>query len=115
MLLDRIQEGGPFFMWPIVIVFIVIVALFVRQLIIKSEKAHTITLLSNISLFILSWGLLGSVIGLIEAFDAVESMDAVSRGMMAGGLKVALLCTVFGLFTFIIARLFILILNLKKS
>ncbi|WP_442845214.1 MotA/TolQ/ExbB proton channel family protein [Leeuwenhoekiella sp. H156] len=115
MLLDRIQEGGPFFMWPIVIVFIVIVALFVRQLLSKADKAQTIVLISNISLFILSWGILGSVIGLIEAFDVVESMGDVSQGMMAGGLKVAFLTTVFGLVTFIFARLFILILNLLKG
>ncbi|MFD2827460.1 MotA/TolQ/ExbB proton channel family protein [Leeuwenhoekiella polynyae] len=113
-MLDRIQEGGPFFMWPIVIIFIILVALFVRQLITKGDKAHTIVLLSNISLFILSWGILGSVIGLIEAFDAIDSMQNVSQGMMAGGLKVAFLCTVFALVTFIFGRLFILILNLKK-
>jgi len=114
MLLDRIQEGGPFFMWPIVIVLIIIVALFVRQMITKADKAHTITLLSNISLFILSWGFLGSVIGLIQAFDAIEGLGEVSQGMMAGGLKIAFLTTVFGLVTFIFGRLFILILNLMK-
>ncbi|MEH6658376.1 MotA/TolQ/ExbB proton channel family protein [Leeuwenhoekiella marinoflava] len=114
-MLDRIQEGGPFFMWPIVIVFIILVALFVRQLVTKADKAHTIILLSNISLFILSWGLLGSVIGLIEAFDAVERLGDVSQGMMAGGLKIAFLTTVFGLVTFIAGRLFILILTIKKE
>ena len=114
-MLDRIQEGGPFFMWPIVIVFIILVALFVRQLVTKADKAHTIILLSNISLFILSWGLLGSVIGLIEAFDAVEGLGDVSQGMMAGGLKIAFLSTVFGLVTFITGRLFILILTIKKE
>ncbi|RXG32651.1 hypothetical protein [Leeuwenhoekiella marinoflava] len=46
-MLDRIQEGGPFFMWPIVIVFIILAALFVRQLVTKADKAHTIILLSN--------------------------------------------------------------------
>ncbi|SHE52146.1 MotA/TolQ/ExbB proton channel family protein [Leeuwenhoekiella marinoflava] len=114
-MLDRIQEGGPFFMWPIVIVFIILAALFVRQLVTKADKAHTIILLSNISLFILSWGLLGSVIGLIEAFDAVEGLGDVSQGMMAGGLKIAFLTTVFGLVTFITGRLFILILTIKKE
>lgn len=102
-------------MWPIVIVFIILVALFVRQLITKADKAHTITLISNISLFILSWGILGSVIGLVQAFDALESMESISQGMMAGGLKVALICTVFALFTFIVGRLFIIILNIKKD
>lgn len=115
MLLDRIQEGGPFFMWPIVITFIIVVVLFVRQLVTQANKPHTITLLSNISLFILSWGILGSVIGLIHAFDAIQSLDQVSQGMMAGGIKVAFLTTVFGLVTFIFGRLFILILNIKPS
>jgi flagellar motor component MotA len=114
MLLDRINEGGPFFMWPIVFTFIILVALFVKQLITKSDKAHTITLISNISLFILAWGILGSVIGLIQAFDTIEGAGSISQGVMAGGLKIAFLTTVFGLFTFIFGRLFIIILNLKK-
>lgn len=114
IMLDRIQEGGPVFMWPIVIVFIIIVALFIRQLVTKSDKAHTVTLLTNITTFILAWGFLGSVIGLIEAFDSIEAVGDVSQGMMAGGLKIAFLTTVFGLFTFIVGRLFILVLNLKK-
>ena len=82
MLLDRINEGGPFFMWPIVFIFIILVALFVRQLVTKANKDHTITLLSNISLFILAWGILGSVIGLIQAFDAkkVESGFSYNSG-----------------------------------
>ncbi|WP_339662658.1 MotA/TolQ/ExbB proton channel family protein [Croceibacter atlanticus] len=114
MLLDRINEGGPFFMWPIVFIFIILVALFIRQIVTKANKDHTITLLSNISLFILAWGILGSVIGLIQAFDAIEGAGSVSQGVMAGGLKIAFLTTVFGLFTFIFGRLFIIILNLKK-
>lgn len=101
-------------MWPIVITFIVLVALFVRQLVTKVDKQHTITLLSNISLFILSWGVLGSVLGLIQAFDAIESMESISQGVMAGGLKIAFLTTLFGLVTFIFGRTFILILNIKK-
>ena len=113
-MLDRINEGGPVFMWPIVIVFIIVVALFVRQLIIKGDKQHTITLLSNLTTFILAWGALGSVIGMIEAFDSIEFAGDVSQGVMAGGLKVAFLTLVFGLVTFIFGRLFILILNLKK-
>ncbi|GAA0873098.1 hypothetical protein GCM10009117_22450 [Gangjinia marincola] len=113
-MLDRIQEGGPVFMWPIVIVFIVLVALFVRQLVSTADKQKTITLLSNISIFILSWGALGTVIGLIEAFDSIEGAGDVSKGMMAGGIKLAFLTTVFSLVTFIFGRLFIVVLNLKK-
>ncbi|WP_241652558.1 hypothetical protein [Leeuwenhoekiella marinoflava] len=51
----------------------------------------------------------------MEAFDAVEGLGDVSQGMMAGGLKIAFLTTVFGLVTFITGRLFILILTIKKE
>lgn len=114
MLFDRINEGGPLFMWPIVITFIVLVALFVRQLITKPDKQHTITLLSNISLFILSWGVLGSVLGLIQVFDTIERIEDLSDGLIAGGIKITFLTILFGLVTFIFGRVFILILNLKK-
>jgi len=113
-MLDRINEGGPVFMWPIVIVFIIVVALFIRQLVTKADKQHSITLLSNLATFILAWGALGSVIGLIEAFDQIEGDGSVSQGVMASGLKIAFLTMVFGLVTFIFGRLFILILNLRK-
>lgn len=51
-------------------------------------------------------GFLGTVIGMIEAFDAIEAQGDISPKIVAGGIKVALLTTVAGLIVAIILQLF---------
>ena len=65
--------------------------------------------LSWISLFIgiaPMLGFLGTVIGLIQAFDAIEVAGDISPNLVAGGMKVALITTVGGLVVAIILQLF---------
>ena len=62
-----------------------------------------------ISLFISLAPLLvfmGTVIGMIGAFDAIEAAGDISPSLVAGGIKVALLTTVGGLIVAIILQLF---------
>ena len=56
-------------------------------------------------------GFFASILGLITAFDTVEAMGNPDPTIFAGGLKVSLLTATFGLFTFVIARIGILILK----
>jgi len=56
-------------------------------------------------------GFFASVIGLITAFDSIEAMGNADPSIFAGGLKVSLLTATFGLFTFIISRIGIVILR----
>ena len=51
-------------------------------------------------------GFLGTVIGMIGAFDAIEAAGDISPTVVAGGIKVALLTTVFGLIVAIILQIF---------
>lgn len=51
-------------------------------------------------------GFLGTVIGMIQAFDKIEAVGDISPTVVAGGIKVALLTTVFGLISAIILQLF---------
>ncbi|MCB0794042.1 MAG: MotA/TolQ/ExbB proton channel family protein [Flavobacteriales bacterium] len=51
-------------------------------------------------------GFLGTVIGMIEAFDQIAQANNISPAIVAGGIKVALLTTVFGLITAIILQIF---------
>ncbi len=51
-------------------------------------------------------GFLGTVIGMIQAFDRIEAVGDISPTVVAGGIKVALLTTVFGLIVAIILQLF---------
>lgn len=65
--------------------------------------------LSWISLFISlapMLGFMGTVIGMIGAFDAIEIAGDISPSLVAGGIKVALLTTVFGLIVAIILQIF---------
>jgi biopolymer transport protein ExbB len=52
------------------------------------------------------FGFLGTVVGMVEAFDAIEAAGDISPSLVAGGIKVALLTTVFGLITAIILQFF---------
>ena len=64
---------------------------------------------SWISLFIAlapMLGFMGTVIGMIGAFDAIEANNNISPALVAGGIKVALLTTVFGLIVAMILQVF---------
>jgi biopolymer transport protein ExbB len=52
------------------------------------------------------FGSLGTVIGMVEAFDAIEKAGDISPSLVANGIKIALLTTVFGLITAIILQFF---------
>ncbi len=50
-------------------------------------------------------GFMGTVIGMIGAFDAIQNAGTISAEVVAGGIKVALLTTVFGLIVAIILQI----------
>ena len=65
--------------------------------------------LSWISLFISiapSLGFLGTIIGMIQAFDKIQQVGDISATVVAGGIKVALLTTLLGLIIAIILQVF---------
>ncbi len=67
------------------------------------------TNLTWISLFIAlsrSLGFLGTVVGMVEAFDRIQQVGDISATIVASGIKVALLTTVFGLIVAMILQVF---------
>ena len=65
--------------------------------------------LSWISLFISiapSLGFLGTIIGMIQAFDKIQQVGDISATVVAGGIKVALLTTLLGSIIAIILQVF---------
>jgi len=62
-----------------------------------------------ISLFIATapmLGFMGTVIGMIGAFDSIEAAGDISPSLVAGGIKVALITTVSGLIVAVILQVF---------
>ncbi len=51
-------------------------------------------------------GFMGTVIGMIQAFDTIETVGDISPSIVAGGIKIALLTTVAGLIVAIILQIF---------
>jgi biopolymer transport protein ExbB len=51
-------------------------------------------------------GFMGTVIGMIDAFDKIAAANNISPAIVAGGIKIALLTTVFGLIVAIILQVF---------
>ena len=73
------------------------------------EQSQLESGLSWISLFIAiapSLGFLGTVIGMINAFDAIQAAGDISPNVVAGGMKVALITTVGGLIVAMILQVF---------
>ena len=65
--------------------------------------------LSWITLFIAmspSLGFLGTVIGMVQAFDDIQKAGDISPQVVAGGMKVALITTIFGIIVALILQVF---------
>lgn len=84
--------GGPLFMGMLTLIFI---ALIVAAVLKKGVK--------EIGLLALAMGFLGQLIGLMGAFEGIEAMGGVSQSMLAGGLKVSSITSIYGLLIYIIS------------
>jgi len=110
-----LNDGGPIFMYPLLVILILVLILIVKGFLKKENIAKTISLISSITLFSLVWGFLGHIIGMIGAFDSIEAVGEISPAVMAAGIKISLLVPVFGSFIFLIGRLGIIILTLMQK
>ena len=81
---------------------------------VQSKKMMRLT--AEAGLLGLVIGFFASILGLIQAFDAVEGIGGeISPALLAGGIKVSFLTIVFGTFTFIVSRIGLLILKWKQK
>ncbi len=111
---DFLCQGGYLFMVPLLILLLVVVFLFIRGL--KSNTEKNAQLLKSIGLFSLVFGVLGFILGMLGALEAIALANSVSQQVLAGGLKVALIAPTFGLLILVFARLFdIILLWMRKE
>jgi len=79
----------------------------------KAEKWLKIS--QEIALFALVFGILGQLVGLLDAFQAIEQVGEVSQALLAGGLKVSSYTTLYGFFIFLLAKLFKIVFQFIKE
>ena len=118
-LFDRFLEGGALFMSLILFCLLMSIFFTVKSMLkIKTDKEVSKKILKHISdsgTLGLALGVMGAFLGLISAFDVLEASGAAEPAIIAGGLKVALLSPLFGLFTFSVSKLAILILRIIQK
>lgn len=113
--MNLLNQGGSFFMYPLVLMLLLIVILFVKELIKKGNFKKVKSLIASISLFAIVWGFLGQIIGLMSAFDAIQAAGDISLGILAAGLKISFYAPAFGMLIFLVGRLGIIILTWMKK
>lgn len=118
--LNIFMDGGPVMMSLILISLVLSIIFLILGFVnlntnpIKSKKM--LSLVGHSGLLGLVLGFFGSILGLIAGFDAIESVGDISSGVLAGGIKISLLTTLFGSFVFIVSRIGMIILrSLQKD
>ncbi|NNL16102.1 MAG: hypothetical protein HKO81_05620 [Flavobacteriaceae bacterium] len=92
-MIDLFYQGGLLFMSLLTILLL--------ALLISAWKFPDY--INEIGILALAIGILGQIIGLYGAFKGIEQMGQVSQEMMAGGLKVSSITTMYGLIIYIIS------------
>ena len=93
-MLDYFMMGGPLFMGILTLILLLMMYAAVRNGCVK-----------ELGLLALALGFMGQLIGLFGAFEGIEQMGGVSQAMLAGGLKVSSITSIYGLFIYIVSLL----------
>ena len=94
--------GGPLFMGILTLLLLGIIILSVRAFMGSGESKEGRRhkggrLIKSIGLLSMVIGMLGILIGMYSAMAAIEASGGVSGGVLAGGLKIALIAPTYGL------------------
>lgn len=114
-LIEKLNDGGPIFTYTIMVLILVIIVLFVKAILEKDYTRRSRSIVASVGWFALAWGYLGRTFGLIMAFDNIAAAGEITPEATAGGLKMALVGPLCGLIAFLIARVVILILQMKSK
>ncbi len=123
-MLTYFNEGGVLFMGMLSIVFLVVFILSIKNALVifskesdKEKVSSQISLIKSLGLFALVLGFLGQFLGLFQAFNFIAEAGTISPAILANGLKVSSIASIYGMIIFLVAYLiwFGLNLVLKKE
>jgi len=122
-MLHYFYEGGTLFMsiLSILLLFNLSLAAYFAMLLYSGKVSdpgkfrYRLSYIRSLGLLIMVVGILGQLIGLFDAFKAIEQMGGVSPAMLAGGLKVSMITTLYGVISFVISFLIWFILDWKNG
>ena len=106
---NLLVTGGLVFSLPLLVLLLAIVGLsgWSASKVFSGAPAgdleRKLSLVLHLGVFSAVWGVLGQAIGLYDAMKVIESVGGVSPALLAGGLKVSFIVTIFGLMNLTIA------------
>jgi len=103
--------GGSLFMSILTILLVIVVAVSVYFVVSitsgkgkeKTNFRHQLKYVKSIGLFTMITGILGQLIGLMDAFSAIEQAGDISQSIIAGGLKISMITTLTGIIIYLIS------------
>ena len=104
-------------LFAFVVAIINAIPIFTHKVAEVSVTRHKLGYIKSLGLLALVFGLLGQLIGLYSAFQAIETMGEVTPAMLAGGLKVSSIPSLYGMIIFVLTYLiwFLLDTSLSRS
>ena len=117
-MLDLFYEGGTLFMGLLTILFLLIVVQAVRTRLrftggsLDVETARRMmSYVRSLGILAFVVGVLGQLIGLFQAFEAIQDAGGVSPNMLIGGIRVTLITTIYGTLILVVSLVLWLILD----
>lgn len=115
--------GGPLIMGMLTAILIIMVAwaiyhflpVFANKEFDAAKTAARLKYVKTIGTFAMVVGIFGQLYGLYQAFVIIERMGDVSQSLLAGGLKVSLIPTLYGITIFLISLLIWFVLDFIVS
>ncbi|OHX67176.1 MotA/TolQ/ExbB proton channel family protein [Flammeovirga pacifica] len=97
----------------LMIVFMVMRILKVRNNVFKPEKSFS--LMKELGTLALVTGILGQLVGIFGALVAIEAAGDVPMALLAGGIKVSMITTLYGFIIFLISRIAAIIIQATEK
>lgn len=108
------SQGGPLFMGILTLILFALLAVFVKSFGKKDDEKQlnqSLQWMKSIGTLGLVVGIFGQLIGLFTAFSIIETSQGISSNILASGLKVSLITTLYGVLIYIIYLLCAMVLR----
>ena len=114
-MIELFQMGGMLFMSLLTLLLIGVVIATLKYWGKVGDDQKELDLIKSLGLLALVIGILGQMIGLFDAFEAIQQMGSVSPAMLAGGLKVSSITSIYGVIIYAVSLIIWIVVGKLKS
>lgn len=108
------SQGGPVLMGILTLILLSLITISALAIMKKGDEKElnkSMQMLKSLGTLGLVVGVLGQLVGLYNAFAVMETTEGISPRILAGGLKVSLITTLYGLLIYLVYLLCAMVLK----